>query len=487
MLSAILIVIIIVTFFYYKEKRPKHFPPGPNGIPILGYLPFLGSDSYASIGEIGKKFGDIFSIKLGSYWYVVLNDFDVIKNALKEDIFSGRPNYLLRMSFYKKGITFNNGFNWQAQRRFSVKVLRDFGFGKVKMIESIQHEIEELIGYFKENTGKPIDPAQTFPISIINSLWYIITGEKFSLFDPIPKQIYSSIKTSLSGQDVLAVLYFLPWLAALIPGKKSGTEKMQAAVHNIHKLLRSVIEEHRQRFVPGSMPQDYIDAYLQQIDECDDPKSSFYQDEGVLNLIDGLTNMFVAGSDTISSSLSFGLLYISSSRSVMEKIHKEIDSVIGRKRLPDPSDRPKMPYMSAVVNEIFRLSSILPGNVLHCTLGATEIGDYTLPQGTIILPNLYNVHNDRAYWGDPENFRPERFLNADGSFRKDERVIPFSIGKRVCVAENLAQVEFFMFLTGILQNFDLTESPDHPLPGFKPKSSFILSPQPYKLVMHERI
>lgn len=59
----------------------------------------------------------------------------------------------------------------------------------------------------------------------------------------------------------------------------------------------------------------------------------------VLNLIDGLTNMFVAGSDTISSSLSFGLLYISSSPKVMQKIHKEIDSVIGRNRLPDPSDR----------------------------------------------------------------------------------------------------------------------------------------------------
>lgn len=45
------------------------------------------------------------------------------------------------------GITFNNGANWQAQRRFSMKVLRDFGFGKVKMIESIQHEIQELVDY----------------------------------------------------------------------------------------------------------------------------------------------------------------------------------------------------------------------------------------------------------------------------------------------------------------------------------------------------
>lgn len=145
-----------------------------------------------------------------------------------------------------------------------------------------------------------------------------------------------------------------------------------------------------------------------------------------------------------------------------------------------------MPYMSAVVNETFRLSSILPGNVLHSTLGQTEIGGYTLPKGTIIMPNLYQVHHDEKYWGDPENFRPERFLNSDGSFRKSERVIPFSTGKRVCIAENLAQVEFFMFLTGILQNFVLTESPDYPLPGFKPKSTFILSPQPYKLILHER-
>lgn len=70
---------------------------------MVGYLPFLGPEAYADVGKIGKKYGDIFSMKMGSYWFVVLNDFDIIKNALKDDIFTGRPNYLLRMSFYKKG------------------------------------------------------------------------------------------------------------------------------------------------------------------------------------------------------------------------------------------------------------------------------------------------------------------------------------------------------------------------------------------------
>lgn len=55
---------------------------------------------------------------------------------------------------------------------------------------------------------------------------------------------------------------------------------MQAAVDGLHALLKLAIEEHSQRFVPGSTPRDYIDTYLQQIEECDDPKSSFYKNEG---------------------------------------------------------------------------------------------------------------------------------------------------------------------------------------------------------------
>lgn len=61
----------------------------------------------------------------------------------------------------------------------------------------------------------------------------------------------------------------------------------------------------------------------------------------VLNLIDGLTNFCVPGTDSISSSMSFALLYVSTCRDVLKKIHAEIDAVIGRDRLPDPADRAK--------------------------------------------------------------------------------------------------------------------------------------------------
>lgn len=156
---------------------------------------------------------------------------------------------------------------------------------------------------FRKNTGKPINLCEIFPISILNSLWHIMTGEKFSLHDPLPRKIYTAVKkyvsirpktiirrrikclfiyfhSELSGQDVLGFLYFLPRLSKLLPNRITGIKKAQAAVDGLQTIIRSVIEEHRQRFVPGSIPNDYIDTYLQQIEDTDDPKSSFYKNEG---------------------------------------------------------------------------------------------------------------------------------------------------------------------------------------------------------------
>lgn len=70
------------------------------------------------------------------------------------------------------------------------------------------------------------------------------------------------------------------------------------------------------------------------------------------------------------------------------------------------------------------------------------------------------MHHDPKIWGDDvDEFKPERFLNADGHFVKREELIAFSFGKRSCPGESLAVVELFLYTTYILQKYRLALPP----------------------------
>ena len=79
-------------------------------------------------------------------------------------------------------------------------------------------------------------------------------------------------------------------------------------------------------------------------------------------------------------------------------------------------------------------------------------GPYTIPSGHMLLPSAYELFMGERSWRDPEKFDPTRFLEA-GKFKRDERVIPFQIGKRVCPGEGLAKAKLFLFLVGLVQKF----------------------------------
>ncbi|OBS74422.1 hypothetical protein A6R68_15042, partial [Neotoma lepida] len=78
---------------------------------------------------------------------------------------------------------------------------------------------------------------------------------------------------------------------------------------------------------------------------------------------------------------------------------------------------------------------------------------YTIPKGTVIIPNLWSLHRDPAIWEKPEDFCPDRFLDDEGQILKKETFIPFGIGKRVCMGEQLAKMELFLMFVSLMQTF----------------------------------
>lgn len=104
----------------------------------------------------------------------------------------------------------------------------------------------------------------------------------------------------------------------------------------------------------------------------------------------------------------------------------------------------------------------------------------------MVLVVLYSLFQDKEHWGDPEVFRPERFLDADGKFVKDEWMIPFGMGKRMCLGEVLARSVVFLFFTSIVQEFWLSVPEGDPKPSTVPLSGFTIAPAPFRVKVTKR-
>ena len=125
-----------------------------------------------------------------------------------------------------------------------------------------------------------------------------------------------------------------------------------------------------------------------------------------------------------------------------------------------------MHYTKAFLLESLRMSSIVILALPHFTLSKVSVGSYVIPKGTTILPSIMSVLTDPKHFKDPHTFNPARFLDDDGHFQNDEHVIAFSVGKRYCLGQSLAEKEFFLFFTGLMQKFDINQSPDENLPSY---------------------
>ena len=137
--------------------------------------------------------------------------------------------------------------------------------------------------------------------------------------------------------------------------------------------------------------------------------------------------------------------------------------------------------------EIQRLGSIAGQAVPHRALKDVEIQGHKIPKNTFVFSILYHMMRDPDYWDSPNTFKPERFLNETHTqVIKEERLVPFGIGKRLCLGETLAKAELFIIITRLLQKFTFEKSPEHPVPTDQPVFGFILAPKPFHAVATPR-
>nr|DBA17016.1 TPA: hypothetical protein GDO54_002533 [Pyxicephalus adspersus] len=110
-----------------------------------------------------------------------------------------------------------------------------------------------------------------------------------------------------------------------------------------------------------------------------------------------------------------------------------------------------------------------------------------LDTGTLIITDLSSVHYDEKYWKYPNEFNPENFLNKDGELIKVEAFLPFSAGPRVCLGENLARMEIFLFFTTMMTHFEFHWPDPKSSPDITPVFGLSQAPKRFKMRLVPRI
>ena len=127
-------------------------------------------------------------------------------------------------------------------------------------------------------------------------------------------------------------------------------------------MMGESVEKHLET-LDVNAPRDFTDAMLIEIKKTTDPTSSFYGDFGLENLRNVLFDLFLAGSETTSTTLTWAALYMVRYPQVQTKVQQELDRVVGQNRHPSVKDKPNLPYTEAVLMEIQRYLDLVSLNI----------------------------------------------------------------------------------------------------------------------------
>ncbi|XP_058043384.1 cytochrome P450 2J2-like isoform X3 [Ahaetulla prasina] len=415
-----LLLALLILFLKQLWSR-RHLPPGPLALPLIGSALTTGlwlSEDYFL--KPVKQYGNIYSMWLGHHFVVVLSGFKAVKEGMMSfpEEFSDRPDDAFFTALGKeRGIIFSNGHTWKQQRHIGITSLRKLGLGK----KSIEHQIEDaaqtLMEVLRQTKGQPFDPS----IPVINAV-----------------------------SNVICALSF---------GHQFAPED-----ENFQKLIRAL-----ETLVKFSGSFYHMRAK--------DPDSTYNED----NLAQCIFDFFGAGTETTFTTIMWALLLLANHSDIQEKVQKEIKDVFDISRSISYQDRKKLPYTNAVIHEMQRVKYILVTGVPRQTRKDVKMKDYHIPKGTIIIPDLRSVLLDPEQWETPEEFNPNHFLDKDGKFIEREEFLPFGIGERVCVGEQLARIEIFIFLTSLLKAFSFQLPEGVKELSEAPIVKVTMHPQPYKL------
>ncbi|KAK7283332.1 hypothetical protein RIF29_12774 [Crotalaria pallida] len=472
-----LLLLLFVLSYISRTRRTqtaKKAPPEARGAwPLIGHLHLLrGSHApHVTLGNMADKYGPVFTIRLGVHQTLIVSNSEMAKDCftVSDKAFANRPNALaleiLGYNFSMVGFSLYGSY-WRLMRKITVHLLSTQSIELFKHVKESEVKAAIKESYKKTNKAVTTEMKKWFGDITHNVLFRMIVGKRFvgAGYDgnnnnneewnkPIQKAFREMI--DLSGAFVISdALPYLRWLD--LDGKE---KEMKKTAKELDEIAQVWLDEHKRNRNGGAgkgqrKQHDFMDVLLSIVEKGED----FEGRDADTTIKATCLALLIAGTDTSTGTLTWALSLLLNNKEALNKAIHELDTQIGKDRLPLESDTKNLTYLQAIIKETLRLYPPAPLNLPHESWEDCTVGGYHVPTGTRLLTNISKIQRDPLLYPDPLEFRPERFLTTHKHV--DLRghhfeLIPFGAGRRMCSGLSLALQIMQLTLANLLHGFDI--------------------------------
>jgi cytochrome P450 len=421
-------------------------PPGPKGLPFIGnYFDFQWQPLHFS-RELQRNYGAVATVYFGKSLVLFVFRPEHIRYFLIEN----------SRNFIKQTATGNTG----------VKLF--LGDGLLTIDGDMHRQQRKLVqpAFHKHSVNKSADIITQFAQEMLNTWEY---GKVVDIADEMQKLTLRIILKTLFDVDSLEQATRLGHAFDTVLSTGPIRRKIFARFIN-RQLLTKLSKDVS---VIDAFVYDLIAQRRREEKDTGDILSLLLttQEEDVAltdqQVHDHVLTFVAAGHDTVRNTLVWTFYLLSQNPQALEKLLAELHTILAG-RLPTLEDLPNMPYLEWVINESWRFYPPVWALPPRLALNDFELDGYHIPAKTLIIISQWVMHNLPNIWGDPENFRPERWDPTNGQKVPQGAYFPFGLGPHICIGMSYAQLETKLLLTTILQRFT---------PHLAPSARVVLQPR----------
>ncbi len=465
-LLAVFFAIILAVGISRFLGRKLKMPPGPLPVPVFGNWLQVGDDlNHRNLTDYAKKFGDIFQLRMGQRNLVVVSSPDLAKDVLHTQgvEFGSRTRNVVFDIFTGKGqdMVFTvYGEHWRKMRRimtvpfFTNKVVQQYRAGWEDEAARVVEDVKKN----PDSTTTGIVLRRRLQLMMYNNMYRIMFDRRFeSEEDPL----FVKLKALNGERSRLAQSFeynygdFIPILRPFLRGYLKICKEVKDRRLQLFK--DHFVEERKKLASTKRADNNSLKCAVDHI--LDAQQKGEINEDNVLYIVE---NINVAAIETTLWSIEWGIAELVNHPHIQKKVRDEMTAILGPGVQITEPDVQKLPYLQAVVKETLRLRMAIPLLVPHMNLNEAKLGGYNIPAESKILVNAWWLANNPDMWKQPDEFRPERFLEEESKVEpsgNDFRYLPFGVGRRSCPGIILALPILGITIGRLVQNFELLPPP----------------------------